>query len=127
MASVNKAILVGNLGHDPEQRTYPSGDIVVTLRMATTEKRKAQGSGELQEFTEWHNVELHHRLAEIAQQYLRKGDKAYIEGSLRTRKWTDRASGQERYATFIRADVLQMLGSPNSQRYESNQDGNHAA
>lgn len=124
MASVNKVILVGNLGSDPEQRQFPSGGSTVTLSMATTEKRKAKDSQEQQEFTEWHKVDLGEGLGRIAMQYLHRGSKVYIEGSLRTRRWTDRNTGQERYATYIRADVMQMLGSPNSQRHQAQNDDN---
>ncbi|MDF1486003.1 single-stranded DNA-binding protein [Ramlibacter sp. H39-3-26] len=110
MASVNKVILVGNLGRDPEMRTFPSGDQVANVRIATTDRWKDKTSGEMREATEWHSVVFNGRLAEIAGQYLRKGSQVYVEGSLRTRKWTDQ-SGQERYTTEIRADQMQMLGS----------------
>lgn len=109
MASVNKVILVGNLGRDPEQRTFPSGDQVANVTIATTDKWKDKQSGEMKEATEWHRVVLNGRLAEIAGQYLRKGSQVYVEGSLRTRKWTDQ-SGVEKYSTEIRADQMQMLG-----------------
>ena len=110
MASVNKVIIVGNLGKDPEMRTFPSGDQVANVTIATTDKWKDQQSGEMREATEWHRVTFNGRLAEIAGQYLRKGSQVYVEGSLRTRKWTDQA-GVERYSTDIRADQMQMLGS----------------
>lgn len=110
MASVNKVIIVGNLGRDPEMRTFPSGDQVANVTIATTDRWKDKNSGEQKEATEWHRVTFHGKLAEIVGQYLRKGSQVYIEGSLRTRKWTDQASGQERYATEIRADAMQMLG-----------------
>lgn len=119
MASVNKVILVGNLGHDPETRSFTNGGMIVTLRVATSDRRKAQGSDQWQDFSEWHNAELSHRLAEIAQQHLRKGDSVYLEGSLRTRKWIDKATQKERYATLVRVETLQMLGSPNSKRHTS--------
>ncbi len=109
MASVNKVILVGNLGRDPEQRTFPSGDQVANVTIATTDKWKDKQSGEMREATEWHRVVFNGRLAEIVGQYLRKGSQVYVEGSLRTRKWTDQ-SGVEKYSTEIRADSLQMLG-----------------
>lgn len=109
MASVNKVILVGNLGRDPEQRTFPSGDQVANVTIATTDKWKDKQTGEAKEATEWHRVVFNGRLAEIAGQYLRKGSQVYVEGSLRTRKWTDQ-SGVEKYSTEIRADSLQMLG-----------------
>lgn len=110
MASVNKVIIVGNLGRDPEIRTFPSGDQVANVTIATTDKWKDKQSGEMKEATEWHRVVFNGRLAEIAGQYLRKGSQVYVEGSLRTRKWTDQA-GVEKYSTEIRADSLQMLGS----------------
>ena len=110
MASVNKVIIVGNLGRDPEMRTFPSGDQVANVRIATTDKWKDKQTGEAKEATEWHSVVFNGRLAEIVGQYLRKGSQVYVEGSLRTRKWTDQ-SGQERYTTEIRADTMQMLGS----------------
>ena len=114
MASVNKVILVGNLGRDPETRTFPSGGQVCNVRIATTDRWKDRQSGEPKEVTEWHNVVFNDRLAEIAGQYLRKGSQVYIEGSLRTRKWTDK-DGNERYTTEIRADTMQMLGSRQGQ------------
>ena len=110
MASVNKVIIVGNLGKDPEMRSFPSGDQVANVTIATTDKWKDKQSGEMKEATEWHRVVFNGRLAEIAAQYLRKGSQVYVEGSLRTRKWTDQ-SGVEKYSTEIRADSMQMLGS----------------
>ncbi len=110
MASVNKVIIVGNLGRDPEMRTFPSGDQVANVTIATTDKWKDKQSGEMKEATEWHRVVFNGRLAEIAGQYLRTGSQVYVEGSLRTRKWTDQ-SGVEKYSTEIRADQMQMLGS----------------
>jgi single-strand DNA-binding protein len=110
MASVNKVIIVGNLGRDPEIRTFPSGDQVANVTLATTDRWKDKQSGEMKEATEWHRVVFNGRLAEIAGQYLRKGSQIYVEGSLRTRKWTDQA-GVEKYSTEIRADQMQMLGS----------------
>ncbi len=110
MASVNKVIIVGNLGKDPEMRTFPSGDQVANVTIATTDKWKDKQSGEMREATERHRVTFNGRLAELAGQYLRKGSQVYVEGSLRTRKWTDQA-GVERYSTDIRADQMQMLGS----------------
>ena len=109
MASVNKVIIVGNLGRDPEMRTFPSGDQVANVTVATTDKWKDKQTGEMKEATEWHRITFNGRLAEIAGQYLRKGSQVYVEGSLRTRKWTDQ-SGVEKYSTEIRADSLQMLG-----------------
>ena len=111
MASVNKVIIVGNLGRDPEMRTFPSGDQVANVTIATTDRWRDKSTGENKEATEWHRVVFNGKLAEIVGQYLRKGSQVYVEGSLRTRKWTDQASGQERYATEIRADAMQMLGS----------------
>ena len=110
MASVNKVILVGNLGRDPEMRTFPSGDQVANVSLATTDKWRDKQSGEMREHTEWHRLVFNGRLAEIAGQYLRKGSQIYVEGSIRTRKWTDQQSGQERYSTEIRVDQMQMLG-----------------
>lgn len=111
MASVNKVILVGNLGRDPETRTFPSGDQICNVRIATTDRWKDKQSGEMREHTEWHSVIFNGRLAEIAAQYLRKGSQVYVEGSLRTRKWQDKDTGADRYATEIRGDAMQMLGS----------------
>ena len=111
MASVNKVILVGNLGRDPEMRTFPSGDQVANVTLATTDKWKDKQSGEAREHTEWHRLVFNGRLAEIAGQYLRKGSQIYVEGSIRTRKWQDQATGQDRYATEVRVDQMQMLGS----------------
>jgi single-strand DNA-binding protein len=110
MASVNKVIIVGNLGRDPETRTFPSGDQVCNVTIATTDKWKDKQSGEMREATEWHRVVFNGRLAEIAGQYLRKGAQVYIEGQIRTRKYTDK-DGVEKYATEIRADQMQMLSS----------------
>jgi len=109
MASVNKVILVGNLGADPETRYLPSGDAVSNIRLATTDRYKEKGSGEMKELTEWHRVAFFGRLAEIAGEYLKKGSSVYIEGRIRTRKWTDQA-GVEKYSTEIVADQMQMLG-----------------
>ncbi len=109
MASVNKVILIGNLGRDPEIRYMPSGDAVANLRIATTDKFKDR-SGEQQEVTEWHSVAFFGRQAEICGQYLKKGSQVYVEGSLRTRKWQDK-DGNDRYTTEIRGDRMQMLGS----------------
>jgi single-strand DNA-binding protein len=109
MASVNKVILVGNLGADPETRYLPSGDAVANIRLATTDRYKDKASNEFKELTEWHRVAFFGRLAEIVNEYLKKGSSVYIEGRIRTRKWTDQ-SGQERYSTEIVADQMQMLG-----------------
>ncbi len=110
MASVNKVILVGNLGRDPETRTFPSGDQVCNVTLATTDRWKDKQSGEMREATEWHRLVFNGRLAEIAAQYLRKGSQIYVEGAIRTRKYTDK-DGVEKYATDIRVDQMQMLGS----------------
>ncbi len=110
MASVNKVILVGNLGADPETRYLSSGDAVTNVRLATTESWKDKASGEKKEMTEWVRIGFYGKLAEIAGQYLRKGSQVYIEGSLRTRKWQDK-DGQDRYTTEIEATEMQMLGS----------------
>jgi single-strand DNA-binding protein len=109
MASVNKVILVGNLGADPETRYMPSGDAITNIRLATTDRWKDKTSGELKEATEWHRVAFFGRLAEIAGQYLKKGSQVYVEGRIRTRKWQDK-DGQDRYSTEIVADAMQLLG-----------------
>src|SRR5580698_3709731 len=106
---LNKVILIGNLGADPETRAMPSGTTVANLRVATSESWRDKQSGEQQERTEWHRVALFGRLAEIAAEYLKKGSQVYIEGSLRTRKWQDK-QGNERYSTEIIGNELQMLG-----------------
>ena len=111
MASVNKVILVGNLGKDPESRYMPNGDAVVNITLATTDSWKDKQTGEKKEATEWHRIVFFRKLAEIAGQYLKKGSQVYIEGSLKTRKWQDKESGQDRYTTEIVADSMQMLGS----------------
>ncbi|CAN7778126.1 single-stranded DNA-binding protein [Cupriavidus necator] len=110
MASVNKVILVGNLGADPEVRYLPSGDAVTNIRIATTDRYKDKQSGEMKEATEWHRISFFGKLAEIAGQYLKKGSSVYVEGRIRTRKWQDQ-SGQDKYSTEIVADQMQMLGS----------------
>lgn len=109
MASVNKVILVGNLGKDPEVRYMPNGDAVTNITLATTDSWKDKNSGEKKETTEWHRVVLFRKLAEIAGQYLKKGSQIYVEGSLKTRKWQGQ-DGQDRYTTEIVADTMQMLG-----------------
>jgi len=106
---VNKVILVGNLGQDPQTRAMPSGKTVVNLRIATSDQWRDKQTGENKENTEWHSVVMFDRLAEIAAEYLRKGSQVYIEGKLRTRKWQDR-EGQDRYTTEIIANEMQMLG-----------------
>ena len=109
MASVNKVIILGNLGRDPEVRYTPNGAAVCNLRIATTRNWKSRDSGERQEETEWHSVVLYDRQAEIAGEYLKKGRPVYIEGRLKTRKWQDK-EGQDRYTTEIVADSMQLLG-----------------
>ena len=110
MASINKVIIVGNLGRDPETRYMPSGDAMTNIAVATTDKWKDKTSGEQKEATEWHRVAFFGKLAEIAGQYLKKGSQVYVEGRLRTRKWTDK-DGVEKYTTEIIAETMQMLGS----------------
>jgi single-strand DNA-binding protein len=107
---VNKVIIIGNLGNDPEQKAMPNGNAVVNITVATSESWKDKQTGQKQERTEWHRVVFFNRLAEIAGQYLSKGSKVYLEGSLRTRKWQDQ-SGNDRYTTEIVASEMQMLDS----------------
>ena len=109
MAAVNKVILVGNLGRDPETRYMPSGEAVVNIALATTDNWKDK-NGEKQERTEWHRVVIFGKLAEVAAEYLKKGAQVYFEGALRTKKWTNK-EGQDQYTTEIVADKMQMLGS----------------
>lgn len=115
MASLNRITIIGNLGRDPDMKTFPSGDQVCNVTVATTDKWKDKQSGEMREATEWHRIVFNGRLAEIAGQYLHKGSQVYVEGSLRTRKYTDK-DGVEKYATEIRADQMQMLGSKDGER-----------
>lgn len=110
MASVNKVILVGNLGRDPEMRSFPSGDQIANVTLATTDQWKDKQTGERREHTEWHRLVFNGKLAEVAAQYLRKGSQVYIEGALRTRKWQDKDTGKDCYATEIRVDQMKMLG-----------------
>jgi single-strand DNA-binding protein len=121
MASVNKVILVGNLGRDPEMRYLPSGEAVANLAVATTDKYKDK-SGQMVEQTEWHRVSFFGRTAEVCGQYLKKGSQVYIEGSIRTRKYTDK-DGVEKYATEIRGDRMQMLGG--GERSAGGDSGGH--
>jgi len=121
---VNKVILVGNLGKDPDVRYMPSGSAVTNVTIATSESWKDKQSGEKQERTEWHNVVFFNRLAEIAGEYLKKGSKVYVEGSLRTRKWQDKNSGQDRYTTEIVANEMQMLDSKGGGGYGGGQSQN---
>jgi len=113
MASVNKVILVGNLGADPEVRYLPSGDAVANIRLATTDRYKDKASGEMKEATEWHRVSFFGRLAEIVSEYLKKGSSVYLEGRIRTRKWQAQ-DGTDRYSTEIVAEQMQMLGGRRS-------------
>ncbi|MBV6273993.1 single-stranded DNA-binding protein [Alcaligenaceae bacterium CGII-47] len=110
MASVNKVILVGNLGRDPEVRYSPEGSAICNVSIATTSAWKDKASGEKREETEWHRVVFYNRLAEIAGEYLKKGRSIYVEGRLKTRKWQDKETGADRYSTDIVADQMQMLG-----------------
>lgn len=110
MASVNKAIIIGNLGRDPELRYAPSGDAICNITVATTETWKDKQSGEKKEATEWHRIVMFSKLAEVAGKYLKKGSQVYIEGKLNTRKWQDK-DNQDRYTTEIRADQMKLLGS----------------
>lgn len=121
MASVNKVIIVGNLGRDPETRFLPNGDAVANIAVATTDKWKDKQSGEQREQTEWHRISFFGKLAEIVGQYLVKGSQVYIEGKLQTRKYTDK-DGVEKFATEIKADTMQMLGS--RQGGDGGQQGN---
>jgi single-strand DNA-binding protein len=110
---VNKVILIGHLGQDPQQRAMPSGKAVVNLRVATTDQWRDKQTGENKEATEWHNVVMFDRLAEIAAEYLRKGSQIYVEGRIRTRKWQDK-EGNDRYTTEIVVNEMQMLGGRGS-------------
>jgi single-strand DNA-binding protein len=107
---VNKVILVGNLGADPDTRYMPSGKAVTNIRVATSESWKDRQTGDMQERTEWHSIVMYDKLGEIAAEYLRKGSQVYIEGKIRTRKWQDK-EGKDRYTTEVIADQMQMLGS----------------
>ena len=123
---INKVILVGNLGQDPDTKDMPSGMTVCNLRIATSESWKDKQSGEMKEQTEWHSVAMFGRLAEIAGEYLRKGSQVYIEGRLRTRKWQDK-SGNDRYTTEIVANEMQMLGSGRGMGGEGRAPGGRAS
>ena len=126
MASVNKVILVGNLGADPETRFMPNGDTVANIRLATTESWKDKASGEKKEFTEWHRVVLYRKLGDIAGQYLKKGSAVYFEGRIRTRKWQDK-EGQDRYSTEIEATEMQMLSGRQDNSQSSGGGGGNDA
>ena len=123
---VNKVIIVGNMGADPELKHFTNGSSITTIRVATSESWKDKTTGEKVERTEWHRIVFHAKLAEIAAQYLRKGSKVYVEGSIKTQKWKDKDSGQDRYMTEIVAQNLQMLDSKtdantNSEKSVTNQ------
>lgn len=120
MRGVNKVILVGTLGKDPETKTFANGGSLTQFSIATSETWTDKNTGERKEQTEWHNIVLQNRLGEIAQQYLKKGSKVYIEGSLNTRKWTDQ-NGQERYTTQIKGQQMQMLDSANGNNQQQSQ------
>lgn len=124
MASVNKVILIGNLGADPETRYLSSGDAVTNIRIATTEKWKSKGD-EPQEHTEWHRVNFFGKLAEIAGEYLTKGAPVYVEGRIRTRKWQDK-DGNDKYSTEIVADRMQLLGSRSDSNRRAADPADHA-
>ncbi|HBO39237.1 MAG TPA: single-stranded DNA-binding protein [Pasteurellaceae bacterium] len=114
MAGVNKVIIVGHLGNDPEIRTMPNGEAVANISVATSESWTDKNTGERRETTEWHRIVFYRRQAEIVGEYLRKGSQVYVEGRLKTRKWQDQ-SGQDRYTTEIQGDVMQMLGGRGGQ------------
>lgn len=120
MAGVNKVIIVGNLGNDPEMRSMPNGDAVATLSVATSESWTDKNTGERREVTEWHRIVFYRRYAEICGQYLKKGSKVYIEGSFQTRKWEDPQTHETKYAMEIRGSMLQMLdGKPQDGQMQS--------
>lgn len=121
MASVNKCIFIGNLGRDPEMKYTASGEAICNFSIACTESWKDKQTGEKKEMTEWVRISFFGKLAEICGQYLKKGSQVYVEGSMRTRKWTDK-DGQERYTTEIRGDVMRILGSKDSQSIGGNYD-----
>ncbi|AGF49397.1 single-stranded DNA-binding protein [Candidatus Kinetoplastidibacterium galati] len=125
MASVNKVILLGNLGRDPELRYTPEGSTICNLSIATTSQWKDRNSGERKEETEWHRVVLYNRLAEIAGEFLKKGKPIYLEGRLKTRKWQDKDTGSDRYITEIVADQMQMLGNKDTSVMESQEGTSH--
>lgn len=120
---VNKVIIVGRLGQDPETRYMPSGDAVTKISVATSESWKDKQTGQQQERTEWHKIIFFGKVAEIAAQYLKKGSKVYVEGSLRTNKWQDKETGQDRYSTEIIADNMQMLDSKGDNQGQQNSSG----
>ncbi|MDC0182718.1 single-stranded DNA-binding protein [Nitrosomonadales bacterium] len=120
MPSVNKVMLLGNLGRDPEVRTFPNGDSVCNFSIATSTSWKDKNSGEKREKTEWHNIVMYRKLAEIAGEYLKKGSSVFVEGSLQTRKWQTK-EGQDRYTTEVVADTMQMLGGKDNRNNSSNE------
>ena len=123
MASVNKVIIVGNLGKDPDARYMPNGDAVSNFSVATSEQWKDKATGEKKEATEWHRCSVFGKLAEICNEYLKKGSTVYVEGSLHTRKWTDK-DGADRYTTEIKVSAMKMLGGrADGQREQSSDDG----
>jgi len=121
MASVNKVIIVGNIGKDPDVRYMPSGEAIANISVATTESWKDKNTGEKVESVEWHRINFFGKLAEIAAQYLKKGSQVYIEGAIKTRKWQDKETGQDRYSTEIRAEKMQMLGGKQDHRQEQSE------
>jgi single-strand DNA-binding protein len=123
MASVNRVIIIGNLGREPETRYMPNGEAVTNIAVATTESWKDKSSGEKKEVTEWHRITFYRKLAEIAGQYLKKGSQIYVEGRLQTRKWQDK-DGADRYTTEIIADTMQMLGNRNGGGGTADHHGN---
>lgn len=124
MPSVNKVMLLGNLGRDPEVRTFPNGDSVCNFSIATSTSWKDKTSGEKKEKTDWHNIVMYRKLAEIAGEYLKKGSSIFVEGSLQTRKWQTK-EGQDRYTTEVVADTMQMLGGRDSRVSESSNSGDN--
>ena len=120
MPSVNKVMLLGNLGRDPEVRTFPNGDSVCNFSIATSTSWKDKNSGEKKEKTEWHNIVMYRKLAEIAGEYLKKGSSVFVEGSLQTRKWQTK-EGQDRYTTEVVADTMQMIGGKDNRNSSSNE------
>ncbi|HDX0989490.1 TPA: single-stranded DNA-binding protein [Pasteurella multocida] len=116
MAGINKVIIVGHLGNEPELRTMPNGEVIANISVATSESWTDKTTGERREVTEWHRIVFYRRQAEVVGQYLHKGSQIYVEGRLRTRKWQDQ-NGQDRYTTEIQGDVLQMLGGRNNGTY----------
>ncbi|TYG35314.1 single-stranded DNA-binding protein [Lonepinella koalarum] len=126
MSGVNKVIIVGRLGNDPEVRTMPNGEAVANISVATSESWTDKNTGERREQTEWHRIVFYRRQAEVVGEYLRKGSQVYVEGRLRTRKWQDQ-NGQDRYTTEIQGDVMQMLDSRNANQNGYNQDNGNFA